>query len=210
MTIGLFGGTFDPIHIGHLLMAQEVASKLGLAKVIFIPAQVPPMKNIQTSAEHRYQMVQLAIKDNPFFEISDLELRRKKISYTASTITTMKKEYQEPLTFIIGSDNLSNFTKWHRWKFILENCDLGVGERPGYGKKSIECLEGQVTPKIYQKIQKNFVSIPLINISSTEIRRRNSKKESIRYFVPLQVENYIKKHQLYQSNPATTYQRKQT
>ena len=136
--IGIFGGTFDPIHLGHTQSAQIVAQYLNLSKVLFIPAHIPPHKNCvnnspKVSAEQRSTMVELACKENKIFTCDKRELRRQQYSYTVDTLLELKKELPEQrLYFIIGMDSLLSFTQWHRYQDILKLCHLVVNTRPNY------------------------------------------------------------------------------
>ena len=198
MTIGIFGGTFNPIHIGHLVIAQEVGRQLHFSKVLFVPAKIPPHKaHLGASEQERYEMVELAISDNPFFRASRVELDRDKISYTIDTIEILKKECGERLAFIIGSDNLLEITKWHRWITLLEECELAIGERPGFGPEVIGQIESLVGRELAMHFERNFVKIPFANISSSEIRERYAQGIPVKYLVPDVVDRYIVAHRLY-------------
>lgn len=184
--IGLFGGTFDPVHNGHLIIARSVCETLGLNSVIFIPSARPPHKNsdIMFSAEQRFRMLRLAIKKIPCFTVSDIEMTRKGPSYTIDTILEIKKILQADtdLVFIVGRDNLSDIETWKDPQAILEQCKIVVADRP-------------VTPQndspewLMKKVE--FVKVPLIEISSSDIRCRIREKKSIRYLVPDSVTDII-------------------
>lgn len=192
MNIGLFGGTFNPIHIGHLIMAQETAEAFQFEKVLLIPSANPPHKSSAEviSAIHRFEMVQLAIANHPLFEISDVEYQRKGKSYTVDTIQYFRKSYSpDELHWIVGGDAILDLHLWKNPKTILENCRLIATTRPGFDVTKIK--------KIYQD-QIRFIEITNIDISSTQIRKRIKEKKSIRYYLPNVVEQYIQKHHLYQ------------
>ncbi len=191
MKICLFGGTFDPPHIGHLLIAQTVCEAEYFDKVIFIPANEPPQKKVITSQENRINMLNLAIKENPNFEISDIEIKRGGISYTVDTINIIKKEIiknDDELFFLIGSDSLLEFKNWKAPKEILRMCQVVVAIRPGFRPSDIPAW-------ILHRI--HFANIPRFEISSTIIRKRWIGGKTIRYMVPLPVWEYINQHKLY-------------
>ena len=197
MTIGVLGGTFNPIHIGHLMLAQQVGSHLKFSKVLFMPSKIPPHKKDVISEEERFYMVQLAIKNNPFFEISRLELDRKGISYTINSIEILNQQYKEKIAFIIGSDNLLDITKWYQWKKLLEICDFAIGARPGTSVEIIDEIEPIIGKKKSEKFRKNFVPITQIDISASLVRKRYEQKLSNKYIVPLKVDEYILEKKLY-------------
>ena len=195
MTIGIFGGTFNPLHIGHLVMAQDVAFRHDLTKVLFVPSRIPPHKFNVISEQDRYRMVELAIADNPLFEISSIELDRQEISYTIDTIELLQRQYSKPLAFIIGSDNILDIPHWYNWQKLLKICRLLIGERPGAGIAAIDSLP--VAADLRQRLREDFVAISTNAVSSTEIRRRCWQRQPIRYLVPDQVAEYIQSHELY-------------
>ena len=191
--IGLLGGSFDPIHNGHLKLANWVKNKLSLNRIIFIPAAVPPHKqNIKlTDSKHRYRMVEIAIENYPDFEISDVELKRNGISYTIDTIFYFKQIFKldkENLFLIIGADSLLDFHNWKDPEEIIENCQIVVLQRPEVNLNNV---------KTKYKCQAIILQSPLIDISATDIRRRIREGESIAQIVPTAVEQYINEHNLY-------------
>lgn len=187
--IGLMGGTFDPVHLGHLITAQAVREIRNLDKIIFIPAFISPHKTNKSSAgeNHRLKMLQLAIEDTPFFEISDIELKAKSISYTVNTLEKFKKKYHE-LEFIIGYDNIINFNTWKMPDRIIELAQLVVLRRRTNDKK-IE------KDKYYKAAI--FVKTPVIEISSSEIRDRIKKGLQVDFLIPPKVKKYIDTFNLY-------------
>jgi nicotinate-nucleotide adenylyltransferase len=189
MKIGLMGGTFDPVHIGHLVTAQAVKEIRGLEKIIFIPAYISPHKMNQSSAgiNHRLKMLQLAIEGIPYFEFSEIELKAKSISYTVETLERFKKKYDK-LEFIIGYDNIINFNTWKMPDRIIELADLIVLRRRSNDKK-IE------KDKYYRAA--TFVKTPVIEISSSEIRERIKQGKPVDFLIPLKVKEYIYKFNLY-------------
>ena len=199
MAIGVLGGTFNPIHIGHLILAQEVGVKMCLSKIIFIPAKIPPLKNISISAEHRYNMVKMAIADNPFFEISDIELKADQISHTYKTMQKLTAQTNEPITFIIGADNILSLPDWYRWQDLLSEYEIAIASRPNYPFSNLEKLKQQLPQQIYRKLNDNIIEIPLVFLSSTTIRQKCHNGNPITYLVPHSVNNYITQHKLYQN-----------
>ena len=191
MKICLFGGTFDPPHIGHLLLAQTIFEEESFDKVLFIPAYQPPHKSNISPVEDRLNMLKLAIKENPNFEISEIELKRRGVSYTIDTIRSLKSKLKtngEQLHYLIGSDCLLDFHNWREPKSILEECQVVVAIRPGFRPSDIPAW-------ILHKI--HFANIPRFEISSTNIRKRWVENKTIRYMVTLPVWEFIDQHKLY-------------
>jgi nicotinate-nucleotide adenylyltransferase len=187
----LFGGTFDPPHIGHLLVAQTVCEAENFDKVLFIPAYQPPHKDDITPVDERLKMLELAVEGNPNFEISDVELKRKGVSYTIDTVKFIKEEMRlksQELFYLMGSDSLLEFQNWKDPKGILNECQVIVAIRPGFRPSDIPSW-------ILQKIQ--FANIPRFEISSSNIRHRWVQNKTIRYMVTLPVWEYIEKNNLY-------------
>lgn len=197
MRVGIFGGTFDPIHNGHLLMAEEALEKCSLDKVIFIPSNIPPHKQEQSvvSPYIRYEMVRLAIEDNPKFEISDVELFRKGLSYSVDTVKEIKKEYKgSDVFFITGADAINELNTWHKANDLLKNCRFIALSRPKV-KLDMEKLAQNFGDTAYANIKE--ISARLIEISSSDIRNRVIEQKNISYMVPYAVAEYIKKEGLY-------------
>ena len=195
MNVGLYGGTFDPIHNGHLLLAEWTREVLNLDKIIFIPAFKPPHKREQfiSDVQYRLQMLRLAIKNNPYFEISMLEIEKSNISYSIETILLFKKKYNltsQQLFFMIGADSLYDFPNWYHPDEICKNCTIVVYQRLGFNFNEIK----------NQYVKKTtLIKTPIIQISSTKIRQHVSSGKSIKYMVPVQVEAFICKNSLYKS-----------
>jgi nicotinate-nucleotide adenylyltransferase len=196
--IGLFGGTFDPPHLGHLILASEAYSQLGLDRLLWILTPDPPHKQDQaiTSIEHRLAMVNLAIEDNPSFELSRVELDRPGPHYTLDTVESIAEQYPDAdITPIIGGDSLRDLPKWHRPKELLYACHwVGVMRRPGEAP-NLDELEREL-PGISSKI--HYVDAPLLEIASREIRSRIANGRPYRYYLPWPVYEYISQHHLYQ------------
>jgi len=187
MKIGILGGTFNPIHLGHLILAQEVMEKLNLEKIIFVPAYLLPHKDNSDIAPalDRFKMVKLAIKGNKRFSVSDIEIKRKGRSYTIDTVKEFKKLYpNDELYFIIGSDLLNYLDSWKDLDEILKLINFVVATRPGYPLEKIPA-------HIFR------IDIRAIDISGFEIRQAIKNKKSFRYLVPESVYRYINKRGLY-------------
>ena len=193
MKICLFGGTFDPPHIGHLLIAQTVYEAENFDKILFIPAYAPPHKNNVTPMKQRIEMVKIAISDNPNFEYSDVDIVRKGISYTIDSIVDIKRNYKltnDEIYYLIGSDSLIDFKNWKDSKEILDECNVIVAIRPGFRPSDIPHW-------ILQKV--HFANIPRFELSSSKIRSRWVKDLTIRYMVTLPIWEYINENNLYSS-----------
>jgi len=185
--IGLFGGTFDPPHIGHLIIAETAWEQLGLERIYFVPAYIPPHKRGKkcTPVSHRLAMIQLALRGNRHFDMLDCEVKRRGVSYTIDTLREIKEQYcGYEFFFILGSDNLQQFHTWKNPDEIMKLAHLVVYERPNI----------PIHKKYSSAIQ---LCGPLLDISSTDIRAKVTKQQSIRYLVPKAVEQYICKHRLY-------------
>jgi nicotinate-nucleotide adenylyltransferase len=195
--IGLFGGTFDPPHLGHLILASEAYAQLELNRLLWILTPEPPHKQDQsvTSIEHRLAMVNLAIEDNPDFELSRVELDRPGPHYTLDTVELIAKQYPEAdITPIIGGDSLRDLPTWHRPKELLQACHwVGVMHRPGE-QENLEEVERSL-PGISSKV--HYVDAPLLEIASREIRNRITHGQTYRYYLPPLVYEYIEQNHLY-------------
>jgi nicotinate-nucleotide adenylyltransferase len=194
--IGVFGGTFDPPHLGHLLLAENAADALGLERVLFMPVADPPHKeaDTMTAAYHRIRMVEMAIEDNPRFALSRLDVDRPGPHYTADTMALAHQQMPfAEVYFLMGGDALRDFPEWHRPHEILQYAYLGVMRRPD-AEIDLRKIEAEL-PGITQRIR--FVDAPEIGISATTIRERLRDGHSIRYQVIAKVERYIMEHQLY-------------
>ena len=193
MKIAIMGGTFNPIHYAHLLSAEQVREGLGYDKILFIPAARPPHKSQpdMVSAEHRYRMVLLATAENPYFEVSRIELDRAGPSYTIQTIKALQQLYDETteLAWIIGADSLIEYEIWKDFDELLTQCTMIATTRPNYDLTS-------VPPDIRNRV--TTFQITRFDMSATYIRDRIRKGVSIRYLVPEAVAAYIYEHRLYQ------------
>ncbi len=198
MNIGLLGGTFDPIHNGHIAIAETARKRVGLDEIIFMPAAQTPLKdnNRISAAEHRIEMVRLAIAGKPYFRLSTIEMNRAGPSYTVDTISGLRNVTgdENEIFFIIGCDSLAGFPRWKDPERLIQVCRLVAVPRPGCAIPDTDTLEKEVPG-----ISKNVIILdePLIDISATEIRERVAKGLSISNLVPGLVEEYIRQHKLY-------------
>jgi nicotinate-nucleotide adenylyltransferase len=196
VNIGVLGGTFDPIHIGHLVVAEEARIKIGFSEVLFVPAGRPWLKldrNI-TPAVQRVEMVRRAIADNPHFKLCTLEVERPGPSYTVDTLTMLKKQLgsEASLFFILGRDTLSGLPLWKEPEKVVQLCRLVVA--PRLGSKDLKHLEKAIPGLLDKVIQ---LDMPVIGISSSGIRQRIAQGLPIRYLVPAEVEKYITGQKIY-------------
>lgn len=200
MNKAIFGGTFDPIHIGHIHIAYEALYKLNLDEVVFVPNGHPPHKRNKsvTKENIRYEMVEEAIKGEKRFSISNYEINNSKLSYTYDTLIHFNK--LEPNTkwyFLVGVDSLMNFNKWKNIDIILKNCTLVVFSRSGYMKDEIFETKKFLEEKYYTSIV--LLNMPVFDISSTDIKKRMEKDEKVYYMLPLGVMKIINKYNLYRN-----------
>lgn len=196
MNIGVLGGTFDPIHIGHLIVAEEARIKFGLREVLFVPAGQPWLKlgrNI-TPAVHRVEMVRRAIAGSPHFKLCTLEVERPGPSYTVDSLTMLQKQLggEASLFFILGRDTLAELPLWKEPEKLVQLCRLVVA--PRLGSKDLKHLETAIPGLLDKVIQ---LDMPVIGISSSGIRQRIAQGLSIRYLVPAEVEKYITEQKIY-------------
>jgi nicotinate-nucleotide adenylyltransferase len=214
--IGILGGTFNPIHYGHLAAAEEVKNRLALDKVLIIPSFIPPHKQDSEipAAVERLEMVRLAVQGNPVFEPSDIEIKRGGRSYTIDTIEELRRVYpRADLYFITGLDSFLDIQTWNRWQELMSLCSFVVLSRPGYrfadlgridfmktaradlaGLDSGSCVRSAVQSGAFPLF---LEMIPLYDISSTDIRSRVKEGKSIKYLLPDAVETYIIKNKFY-------------
>jgi nicotinate-nucleotide adenylyltransferase len=211
--IGLFGGTFNPIHLGHLRGAEEVREAFGLQKVIFIPAALPPHKMTEEiiQAHHRIEMVKRAIRKNPQFSVSNVELKRPGKSYSIDTIRYFSGRFDDSLYFVLGRDAFVEIETWKDFQNLFSMCNFIIMVRPGLKQGSP--LPGALAPAFrYDQGASGWVhgsgnmvflkEINFLDISSTKVRQLVEKRESIKYLVPPEVEAYIEKHGLYRRRKA--------
>lgn len=213
-SVGVLGGTFDPIHFGHLAIAEEARETLGLERILFVPARVPPHKPGRpiTAVKDRVAMVALAIADNPAFELCELELHRDGPSYTVDTLDELvadaRSAGREPdLTFILSAEALAGILSWREPRRILELARLAVVPRPGHDLPSPEWLREQ-----FGGLEERLVILggPHIGISGSEIREHAAAGRSIRYFVPTPVARYVADHRPYADPGSTSWRNQRT
>ena len=199
MRVGVLGGTFDPIHIGHLVSAEEAWVELKLERVVFIPAGLPPHKldHVMSPVEHRLAMVELAIASNPHFAVSRIDIDRFGPCYTVDTIELLRDEWGPgvKIYFIMGSDSLLDILTWHNPRRLIRLCRFAVVSRPGY-QVDLDELDA-LLPGVASRV--HMLNAPQLAISSTDIQRRVREGLPIKYQVPKAVEDYIYQHKLYQN-----------
>ena len=195
MRIGILGGTFNPVHIGHLVIASEVKERLKLDKVVFVPTGKAPHKRVRgATPDERYEMVSLAIRGNASFEVSPIEIEKSKIvnrpTFTLETITELKKIYgkKEKIYFIVGIDEMLKISTWKEPNRLLKLCKFVVVTRPGYELKK---LDRRIASRVMT------LEVPGLEISASDIRKRIKSGRSIKYLLPREVEDYIHKKRLY-------------
>ena len=198
-SLGILGGTFDPIHHGHLLIAEEAREALGLERVLLVPVASPPHKPGRpvTPAGHRFAMLELAVADNPAFEVGRLELERGGISYTLDTLLALRGERGAGASdpwLIMSEEALAGFPTWHEPDRILELCRLAVVPRGGHAPLG-DGWAGEHVPGHEDRVR--FLPGPLLPISGSVVRRRAAAGRSVRYLVPEPVARYIADHRLY-------------
>ncbi len=215
MRVGIFGGTFNPIHVGHLRAAEEIREKFNLKRIIFIAASVPPHKEVEGGipGKHRMEMVRLAISGNPHFSLSDIELKRPGKSYSIGTIQLLKEHYGSDLElfFILGMDAFLEIGTWKSFQELFSLCHFIVMTRPGFDKHvSATILPVSIADAFtYDEGESRFIHrdgysvylqrVTFLDISSTKIREAVSKGRSIRYLIPREVERYIQRHHFYRA-----------
>ncbi|MCE1247914.1 MAG: nicotinate-nucleotide adenylyltransferase [Firmicutes bacterium] len=197
--IGIMGGTFNPIHIGHLLAASSALETFELDEVMFIPNNIPPHRRNEeflVSGELRYQMVSLAIESNPQFSVSREEIDRKEVSFTSDTVTRLKEKMPDvDFTFITGMDSLMK-NKWYKLDNLLEMLERFVAvTRPGFSPGEFEAARKELCLENDNKI--SMMEMPAVGVSSTMIRERIRSGKSVRYMIPEKVESFILEHHLY-------------
>lgn len=206
--IGLIGGAFNPIHFGHLRIAEEIADQLELEQIRFVPTGRPAHRAAaDVDAHHRLAMVKLAIAGNPRFFADNRELEAEEISYTVDTVCNLQNELglDRNITLIIGSDQLQALNHWSRWKILCDKVAVAVAVRPGYSipdmrgldSELAELLSEKLTTGVPQRGQIQLVPVTSLDISSTAIRQRLRDGFSVRYLLPERVLDYIREHHLY-------------
>ncbi len=194
MDIGLFGGSFNPPHVAHLIVAEVVRDQFDLAEVWWIPNATPPHKpeDELVAVEHRLAMTRRVVESNPAFRVCDLEVQREGVSYTVETVRVLQDQHPDTdFALIIGSDSLDHFAEWHRPDEIDERVPLIVYKRPG-------AIESVAEPRFANHVR--YVAAPVMEVSGTEVRARRRAGRSIRYLVPEAVRTYIETYDLYQGS----------
>ena len=199
----IYGGTFDPVHIGHMITARAVAEARGYEKILLLPAASPPHKpSAQAGPDDRLEMLRLTVADDPMFEVCDAELRRAGRSYTFDTLAQLREDRgaDVDIHWIIGADMLDDLPNWHRAAEVVDQAQIVVAMRPPWHERidhALANLADQLGTERARKIAEAIVSTPLIDISSTEIRRRAAAGLSLRYLVCPPVEKFIGEKRLY-------------
>lgn len=200
MRIGIFGGTFDPIHVGHLILAEQCREQAGLDQIWFVPCARQPLKDrpITTTDRQRCEMIELAIAGCEPFHLSQLELERGGTSYTVDTLEQIHASRpNDELFLLMGDDALESFDKWKSPQRICELAIPLIANRPGFEQVDLRPLKQYVDDKRFKKIESYSVTSPMIEISSTELRERIKLGKTIRYLVPRAVEKYIETQGIY-------------
>ena len=186
MSLGLYGGTFDPIHLGHLVLAESLQEICGIERIAFVPAARPPHKRDRriASFEDRCQMVKLAIVQNPHFEMLELEATREGPSYTIDTVRELRSQEPNRIHLMMGADTVSELGSWHRIDELLDQVQLAVAARPGYDPREISALVDNLRPDQIDQVLAACHETPWIDVASSKIRQRVATGQSIRYLVP--------------------------
>jgi nicotinate-nucleotide adenylyltransferase len=203
MRLGIFGGTFDPVHYGHLLLAECCREQCRLDAVWFLPTARPPHKpdRVPTLVEQRIEMLELAIVGNSAFSVCRYEAERGGVNYTADTLAHFQAEDPgRELFFLLGADMLSDLPRWHEPSRVCELALLTAVCRPGRGPLDFDALQGIALPDRIEQMRRHCVEMPLMDISSADLRRRIAAGESIRYRTPRAVEAFIASRNLYRAN----------
>jgi nicotinate-nucleotide adenylyltransferase len=203
--IGIMGGTFNPIHYGHLFLAENAYEQIGCDKILFMPSKNPPhkAKPEDITEQQRVDMVSLAIADNPHFELSTFELEREGFTYTADTLTLLKKENPDTTYyFIVGADSLFMMQNWKDPQVVFDLCTVVVASRDHVDMDKISQHSEYLKKQFHANIL--LIDMPTIQIASANIRERAEQHKTIRYYVPKSVIDYIDRNGLYTANPEVT------
>ena len=200
----LFGGTFDPVHNGHIAMADCVAEQKKADEIIFIPVARSPHKKLFPVAnpQARFEMITIAINDRKKFSVSDFELKNPHPSYTVNTIRHFRRKYRKNvhISWLIGADMLRDLDKWHKIYELIDQCQLSVMLRGGCERPDFGHLKATLGPQRILKLEKNIIVTPMIDISSTKIRQKLARKEDVSEMLNASVMDYIKQRGLYTHN----------
>ncbi len=197
----LFGGTFDPVHRGHIQVAQSAMEQIDASKVVFIPARRSPHKQqppVASDAD-RLEMIRRSIAGRPYFEVSDCELRRPEPSYTLDTVLEFRSRCgpQTDLVWLVGADAIKDLPRWYRIRDLMSAAVIAVMYRAGYPKPDFTPCRPDFTPAQIQKLEQNIVPVPLVDISSTDIRNRLARGRDADDMLPPEVADYIRSRRLY-------------
>jgi len=199
--IALFGGTFDPIHLGHTSIAAEAVKHIGAEKIVFVPAKRSPLKGFSPCAsdEDRFAMIALAIAGDKNFELSDYELKRPEPSYTLQTVRQFQADYgsETELHWLIGADSIDDLPHWYKIKELIDECNLSTMYRAGFAPPDFSKFKTLWGSKRVEKVQRNVIVTSLIDISSTEIRKRLTVGGDVSKMLHPAVAEYIRKNKLY-------------
>jgi nicotinate-nucleotide adenylyltransferase len=201
--IALFGGTFDPVHLGHTTVAADALERIGAEKIIFVPAKRSPLKGFMPRANdsHRLNMITLAISGEKKFQVNDYELKRPAPSYTLTTIQKFQSDYgsETSIHWLIGADGVDDLTYWYKVTELIDACNLTTMYRAGCESPDFTKFEEIWGRQRTEKLQRNIIQTPLVDISSTEIRDLIAKNGDISKMLHPAVADYISKNGLYQS-----------
>lgn len=200
MRTGIFGGSFDPVHFGHLLLAEQCREQASLDRVLFVPCNIQPHKQDGPRAtdRQRIEMLQLGIAGHQSFEVSEIEIKRGGVSYTIETLSELKTEFPDDELFLLmGDDSLESFPKWKQPKQICELATIVVVSRPGSGEVDLDSLKPLASEERFGQILQHKFASRNIDISSSDVRERVGEGQSIRFLMPRSVEKYIETQKIY-------------
>jgi len=207
--IALFGGTFDPIHLGHTIVATDALEHIGAEKIVFVPAKRSPLKSFLPRANdnHRLKMISLAIAGEKNFQVSDYELKRPAPSYTLATIRNFQTGYgsETSIYWLIGADSVNDLIYWYKITELIDACNLTTMYRAGCEPPDFAKFKEIWGRERIEKLQQNIIQTPLVDISSTEIRNIIAKNDNFTKMVHPAVADYIRKNGLYQSEETASY-----
>ena len=196
--VGIMGGTFNPVHIAHLILAENAYREFDLDSVMILPNGDPPHKAIEKLSDNhaRVEMLRLAVENTPYFCLSEMEMQRKGLSYTSDTLAELNRRHPDTdYYFIMGADSLFQIETWHEPDRIMASCIILAAVRDHHSMEEMEAQAGHLRRKFGADIR--LMHVPALDLSSSDIRKRVSEGHSIRYMVPEKVESYIKEHHLY-------------
>lgn len=200
--IALFGGTFDPIHLGHTTVAEAAARQIGAEEIVFIPAKISPLKGFLPHASDgdRLRMIESAIAAYPLFGVSDCELQRPAPSYTLDTVRQFQRQYgpATSLHWLLGADGVGDLVHWHQIRELIDACNLTTMRRAGYPAPDFDRFEPLWGSERVAKLKRNMIETPLVDVSSTEVRRRLAAGEEVSRMLDPDVLAYIRAHHLYE------------